>query len=65
MIDELEQGKIVQFGELGNFQIGVRSEGIPLTKEVSGYSVFCTSEFRPSKRSRKMLKTLEFKLKAS
>ena len=39
MIDELEQGKIVQFGELGNFQIGVRSEGETLTEEVDSHSV--------------------------
>jgi predicted histone-like DNA-binding protein len=66
MIDELEQGKIVQFGELGNFQIGVRSEGKALTEEVSGNSVTSAHlNFRPAKRLRKMLKTLEFKLKAS
>jgi predicted histone-like DNA-binding protein len=63
MMDELEQGKVVQFGDLGNFQIGVRSEGQILEDEVNAHSVKSAHlNFRPAKRLRKMLKGLDFKL---
>ena len=63
MMDELEQGKVVQFGDLGNFQIGIRSEGQLAQEDVSGNAVTSAHmNFRPAKRLRKMLKTLEYKL---
>ncbi len=63
MMDELEQGKIVQFGDLGNFQIGVRSEGKENVEDVSAQSISSAHmNFRPAKRLRKMLKTLDFKV---
>ncbi|SDW85698.1 DNA-binding protein, histone-like, putative [Lutibacter oricola] len=63
MMDELEQGKVVQFGDLGNFQIGVRSEGQTLEEEVSANTVTSAHvNFRPAKRLRKMLKNLDYKL---
>lgn len=63
MMDELEQGKVVKFGDIGSFQIGVRSVGKDLTEEVSGHSVTSAHlNFRPAKRLRKMLKTLDYKI---
>lgn len=63
MIDELGQGKVVQFGDLGNFQIGVRSDGKELTEQVTGNSITSAHlNFRPAKRLRKMLKSLDFKI---
>ena len=63
MMDELEQGRIVQFGDLGNFQIGIRSEGKDNFEDVSAHSVSSAHmNFRPAKRLRKMLKNLDYKL---
>ncbi|PKP44259.1 MAG: DNA-binding protein [Bacteroidetes bacterium HGW-Bacteroidetes-12] len=63
MMDELEQGKVVKFGDIGSFQIGVRSVGKELTEEVSSFSVTSAHlNFRPAKRLRKMLKTLDYKI---
>lgn len=63
LMDELQQGKIVQFGDVGNFQIGVRSEGETLQESVSGNSVTSAHlNFRPAKRLRKMLKTLDYSM---
>ena len=63
LIDELEQGKIVKFGDVGNFQVGIRSEGRLDEKEVNGSVVKSGHlNFRPAKRLRKMLKTLEYRL---
>jgi predicted histone-like DNA-binding protein len=63
MMDELQQGRVVQFEDLGNFQIGVRSTGMT-TKEEVNFSTVSSAHlnFRPAKRLRKMLKTVEFKL---
>ena len=63
MMDELEQGKVVQFGDLGNFQIGVRSEGRAFKEEVNSTTVTSAHlNFRPGKRLRKMLKVLDYKI---
>ena len=63
MMDELEQGRVVKFGDLGNFQIGVRSEGQEKLDDVSAHSVTSAHmNFRPAKRLRKMLKSLDYKL---
>ena len=63
MMDELEQGKVVQFGDLGNFQIGVRSEGRAFKDEVNSTTVTSAHlNFRPGKRLRKMLKVLDYKI---
>jgi predicted histone-like DNA-binding protein len=63
MMDELEQGRTVQFGDLGLFHIGVRGEGKATLEEVNSASVQgAHMNFRPAKRLRKMLKGLEFKM---
>ncbi|PKP07901.1 MAG: DNA-binding protein [Bacteroidetes bacterium HGW-Bacteroidetes-4] len=63
MMDELMQGRVVQLGVLGNFQIGIRSEGRELANEVSTSIVKSAHiNFRPGKRLRTMLKALNYKL---
>lgn len=63
MLDELGQGKVVQLGTLGNFQIGVRSNGSDTAEEVSATNVRSAHiNYRPGKRVRKALKVVEYKL---
>ncbi|MFK5958374.1 MAG: DNA-binding protein [Lutibacter sp.] len=63
MMDELEQGRTVQFGDLGLFHIGVSSEGKTTPEEVNSATVKgARMNFRPAKRLRKMLKGLEYKM---
>ncbi|PVW16266.1 HU family DNA-binding protein [Marixanthomonas spongiae] len=65
VMDELKQGRIVQLGSLGNFQIGVRSEGAEVEAEVTNNQVKSAHvNFRPGKRIRNMLQTLQYKLVA-
>ena len=62
IISELEQGRIVKLGRLGNFQIGVSSEGKDTAAEVtSGAIVKTRILFRPGKRLRSLLKDLSFR----
>jgi predicted histone-like DNA-binding protein len=61
MMDELEQGRTVQFGDLGLFHIGVQAEGKATPEEVTTATVKgARMNFRPAKRLRKMLKGLEY-----
>src|SRR5690554_7349152 len=63
VMDELSQGRIVQIGSLGNFQIGVRSEGVDDALTVTSNQVRSAHiNYRPGKRLRKMLNTLDYKL---
>jgi predicted histone-like DNA-binding protein len=63
MMDELEQGRTVQFGDLGLFHIGVQAEGKATLEEVNSTTVKSARlNFRPAKRMRKMLKGLEYKM---
>lgn len=63
VIDELRQGKVVQLGLLGNFQVGVRSHGSEQQAEVSAANIKSSHlNFRPGKPIRKMLATLDYKL---
>jgi len=60
--DELSQGRIVDMGVLGRFQIGVSSMGVDTPSELNASAVKTAHiNFRPSKRLRKMLKTLQYK----
>lgn len=62
IISELEQGRIVKLGRLGNFQIGVSSQGKDTAAEVtSGAIVKTRILFRPGKRLRSLLKDLSFR----
>ncbi|MDT0295760.1 HU family DNA-binding protein [Mesonia ostreae] len=63
MMDELAQGRVVQLGSLGNFQVGIRCEGSSLPEEVNASKVRSAHiNYRPGKRLRKALLGLEYKL---
>src|SRR5690554_5160500 len=65
MLDELAQGRVVELGALGNFQVGVRSEGSDTLDEVNLSKIKRVHlNFRPGKRVRKRLDTLEFAIVA-
>lgn len=62
MSDELNQGRIVELGELGSFRISISSEGFETPEEVSSAAVKSSRIlFRPGKSLRKLLKTIEYK----
>jgi len=64
MKDELAQGRVVNLEGLGNFQIGVRSEGSEVQDDVTISNVKSAHiNFRASKKMKKVLKTLEFSIK--
>lgn len=63
IMDELKQGKVVQLGGLGNFQVGVSSNGEELAESVSGNSVKKAHlNFRPGAKLRDMLEIVKFKI---
>ena len=62
IMSELEQGRIVKLGRLGNFQIGVSSEGKDTAEEVTSGAITKTRIlFRPGKRLRSLLNDLSFR----
>jgi predicted histone-like DNA-binding protein len=62
IIGELNQGRIVKLGRLGNFQVGISSEGKDVAEEVSTAAIKKTRVlFRPGKKMRSMLKDLSFR----
>ena len=62
IINELEQGKIVKLGRLGNFQISISSEGRDTEEEVNA-SVIKKARilFRPGKNLRQLINNLSFR----
>lgn len=63
IMDELKQGKVVQLGGLGNFQVGVSSNGEVLAESVNGNSVKKAHlNFRPGAKLRDMLEIVKFKI---
>jgi predicted histone-like DNA-binding protein len=63
IMDELKQGKVVQLGGLGNFQVGVSSNGEVLAESVSGNTVKKAHlNFRPGAKLRDMLEIVKFKI---
>lgn len=63
VLDELRQGRVVEMGILGRFQVGVRSNGLDLQEDVNASAVRSAHlNFRPGKRLRNMLTTLDYKL---
>ncbi len=63
IIDELMQGKVVQFGGLGNFQVGISSAGSIAAAGVTTSSVKKSHlNFRPGKRLREMLINVKYKV---
>lgn len=62
IISELSQGRIVNLGRLGNFQVGISSEGRDTEVEVSATAVKKSRIlFRPGKKLRSMLNELSFR----
>jgi predicted histone-like DNA-binding protein len=62
IIGELGQGRIVKLGRLGNFQVGISSEGKDTATEVSSTNIVKSRIlFRPGKNLRSMLNGLSFK----
>jgi predicted histone-like DNA-binding protein len=62
IISELEQGRIVKLGRLGNFQIGLSSEGKDAFDEVNASAIKkARILFRPGKRLRRLLNDLSFR----
>ncbi len=61
MIKELSQGRVVELGSLGNFQVGVNSEGSDLPEEVNLSKLKRVRlNYRPSKKMQKALNNIEF-----
>lgn len=62
IISELDAGRIVKLGRLGNFQVGLSSEGKDTAEEVSSNAIIKSRIlFRPGKRLRKMLSGLSYR----
>ena len=62
VIMELEEGRIVELGELGVFQVGVNSKGHDMSEEVTAYSVKKGKlNFRPGTELKKMVRNLKFR----
>jgi predicted histone-like DNA-binding protein len=62
IIDALKQGRIVKLGRLGNFQVGISSEGRDTVLDVDANAITKTRIlFRPGKRLRSLLNDLSFK----
>lgn len=62
IVSELKEGRIVKLGRLGNFQVGISSEGKDTTDEVSSNAIRKTRVlFRPGKKLRSMLNDLSFR----
>jgi len=62
IIDALKQGRIVKLGRLGNFQVGLSSEGRDTELAVDANAITKTRIlFRPGKRLRNLLNELSFR----
>ena len=62
IVSELDQGRIVKLGRLGNFQVGISSEGKDTPSEVSAAAITKRRIlFRPGKKLRTMLVGLTFR----
>lgn len=63
IIDALSEGKIVKLDGIGNFQVGIQSEGTELASSVGSQLIKKAHlNFRPAKRLRDMLATVQFKV---
>src|SRR5690554_1117111 len=64
MLDELGQGRVVELGDLGNFQVGVRSHGSDTPEEVNLSNIKnVVLNYRPSSKIKKRLKTMAFSIR--
>ncbi len=63
MLDELNQGRVVELGKLGSFQVAVNSTGSDTPEEVNLNNLKRVKlNYRPSSHVRKALNNLEFKI---
>jgi len=63
IINELEDGRIVQLGNIGSFQISVSSHPTDTKKEFRSSNIKSAKIlYRPGKDFKKMLKSLSFRL---
>lgn len=61
IVSELKEGRIVKLGRLGNFQVGLSSEGLATAEEVSSSAITKRRIlFRPGKKLRNLLNELSF-----
>lgn len=62
MMDELSQGRIIELGNIGNFQIKVNSEAAETEEDVTTTLVKRAKvSFRPAKALRDMLQTVSYR----
>jgi len=62
IVNELKQGRIIKLGRLGNFQVGLSSDGKTFPEEVNASSIRKNRVlFRPGKRLRTMLNDLSYR----
>ncbi|MGL3001237.1 HU family DNA-binding protein [Flavobacterium sp. RSSB_23] len=61
IINELNQGRIIKLGSLGNFQVSISSEGKNTPEEVTAADVKKSRIlFRPGKKLRQLLKSVNY-----
>lgn len=61
IIIQLKEGNPVNLGSLGTFYLTMRSEGVASPEELSSNNIkSAVIQFRPAKRLKKMLETLDF-----
>jgi predicted histone-like DNA-binding protein len=62
IVNELKQGRIIKLGRLGNFQVGLSSDGKETAAEVNSSSIRKNRVlFRPGKRLRSMLNNVSYR----
>ena len=62
IVNELKQGRIIKLGRLGNFQIGLSSDGKDFSEDVTASSIRKNRVlFRPGKRLRSMLRDVSYR----
>ncbi|TXE12096.1 DNA-binding protein [Seonamhaeicola algicola] len=62
IVDALKQGRIVKLGHLGNFQVGISSQGRDTAEELDASAITkARILFRPGKSFRQLLKNLSFR----
>lgn len=62
IVKELGQGRIVKLGRLGNFQVGISSEGLVTAAEVTATAIIKNRIlFRPGKKLRILLSSISYR----
>jgi len=63
--EKLSDGKIVELGDFGSFRVSVSSEGADLPEDVTARNITGSKViFKPGKRFKQMLATMEFQKEA-